>query len=67
MGQSTLSKSSRSSNSHPKPSLHRNQPHVLGRCLQVVVQSGQRQGRHRAFVHDRPENIVDRLAQFSTP
>ena len=37
------------------------------RCLRVVVQSGQRQGRRRALVDDRPENIVDCLAQFSGP
>ena len=50
-----------------KTVLHLNQLHVPRSSLSIVIESREPTGRHRALVHDRPKNIVDRLAQFSAP
>ena len=48
-------------------SIRLNQAHVPCRRLRVGIESRERGGRHGALIHNRPKNIVDGFAQFSSP
>ena len=51
--------------------LHRasswNQAHVASRVLHVGIEPGESSGGYGLLIHDRPEHVVDCLAQFPAP
>src|SRR5205807_2072935 len=44
-----------------------NQSPVSSRALHIGVELGQRRGRRRTLLHDRPKDIVDSLPQIPCP